>query len=464
MLSLFSVVCYFSETKISTSLFDTTLHDFGFEARATFQVSFDRLSPDATYGFALLTNSDRAAFSRLLTHKAMPSVGCANLSLFGPYFYNFSSSDTKHFTLKGIIFAKAVLTPTILNCHTSLGTLLVSETYSNGATLLDFRHLQTLKLKSIPIAADFAIFIVWLINWIRFYRICIPLHHFQTSILVCGVFAPSLRLRELSVLNASDADGGLTAARIVFSILADALLFTTLLLTAKGWCIVRDTLQVSEIVRSFVYGFAYITFALLLTERQHYGWWMYLLVVLAMSSSGFFIAELVASMNRASLHILAHMLVISSSGVAPATTPVYQKHQLYHYFQFSVVTFCGLLMVKLVISIVMKVDYWIDELVGDLLRSGIYATLAVLLRLRGSEGGEYTSIADAPTEMALSELETVNVDPQNILERGGVPREEGMQLLERPVIVEQTSLVTLSSPDGITSDLVFTEERIGQKS
>jgi hypothetical protein len=463
MLPLFSALSYFSATTVSTSLFHTTLHDFGFEANATFRIEFTDLLMVTEYAFALLTNRDSDAFSRLLTEKADSLAGCTNLSLFGPYSYTFRPLDKRRFSLNGTISAKSVLTPTILNCHAPIGTIRISETYASPATLLDFRHLKTLKLKYIPIVVNVIILVLWLMNWLRFPRICIPLRHFHTAILICGVLAPSIRLRELSVLNTSDADGGLTNTRIVFSIFAEALLFATLLLTAKGWCIVRDTLEVSEVIRSIVYSFAYITFALLLTERQYFGWRMYFLAGLVMVSSGFFIVELVISINRASLHILAHLLVISHAGIAPGTTPVYQKHRMYHCFQFSVVAFCALLMAKLIISIVVRVDYWIDELIGNLLRSGIYATLAALLRLRGNEAGEYTSIAEAPTEMALSELEALGLDPDNIPEGGGIPWEEGMRLPGRPVIVERTSLVTLSSPDGTTSNLVFTEEGIDDK-
>jgi hypothetical protein len=110
-------------------------------------------------------------------------------------------------------------------------------------------------------------------------------------------------------------------------------------------------------------------------------------------------------------------------------------------------------------SLILNLDYWIDELLADATKVGIYGTLAYLLRLRGTESSDYTPIVSTSLELPLADIESLTLQSEEF-QRGGVKWEEGMSLPGVPRIVEQSSLVTLSSPDGTTQDLVFTEEEI----
>jgi hypothetical protein len=351
-----------------------------------------------------------------------------------------------------------VLTPLIADCNGSLAALTIDRQYRNPQSQLDYRHVNTLKLKQIPIVAIAVILGLWLVNWVQHIRICVPIHHFHTAILVAALITPILRLQELIALDSNDSIATLSPLREVMEIIEDSLLFSTLLLTAKGWCIVRDSLRKLEIVRSVFFSLALVTFTILLTSELHYGWRAYVSVALALISFIAFVVELMMSINRASLHIVAHLLVIANAGIAPQTTPVFQKHRVYERFEACVVLFAVLFSVRLVYSLLFGLEFWVDELISDWTKVGIYGSLAFLLRLRGSESGDYTSIGDASLHVPLTDLTNVG---SGDLQRDGVIWEEGMDLPPRPVIVEKHSFVTIASPDGETEEMVFTEEERG---
>jgi len=348
-----------------------------------------------------------------------------------------------------------------VSCDSSvkLSTFEISENYTNLNSRLDYRHIPTLQCKCVPIVINAGVLVLWLVNWVMRGRVCIPIHNFQTAILVTGVITPLLRLRELTVLSSRDGDGGLTLVRVVFSMISDGLLCSAVLLISKGWCIVRDDLSRTEIAKSLLFSFGCSMFATLLLENEPQGWRFRVFVVLAFLSAGSFLVELVVSINRASMHILTHLLVITNSGVSPDATPIAKKHALYRAFQYSVIAFCFLLMVQFIFGLVMqeRLEFWASELIGDMLRAAIYVTLAVLLRLRGSESGQYLSILDAPMEMALSEIGVMDVDGG----RADVDWGDGMKLPGRVVEAERQRTATLSMPDGTMKSVTVTEEPIG---
>jgi hypothetical protein len=265
-----------------------------------------------------------------------------------------------------------------------------------------------------------------------------------------------IRLRELAALSEYDYYGDVTD-HDAMAIIEGFLLCSTLLLTAKGCCIVRDTLSKSELARSLAFSLVFITFSHLLMSETRHGLQLYIYIIGSLVSFVVFVIELVLSINRASLHILAHLLVIANAGIAPETTPVYAKHRLYERFEYSVVIFSILFSVRMACSLLFHPEYWLDEYLADLIKVGIYGTLAVLFRLRGSESGDFVPLGDSGMELPLADLELLSIESQE-LQRGGMKWEEGMALPGVPVIVEQPSFVTLTSPDGTTQGLVFTEE------
>jgi hypothetical protein len=456
MLALLSFCTFFARTKVTLNIIYATLADFGFTGDSSFAITVADLRAGSTYGVGLLDQTAAHAAHNLLSRSPgdPDPESCSNLSSVVQLF----KATESDFTYNGTVARQSILTPVILDCNATHATLQVTERYINDGTLLDYRHLKTLKLKSLTIALVGLILALWLANWFRHRRVSVPVHHFHTAILFAALLTPILRLHELNVLSVSDDESALGATRTVIEIVQDSLLFSTMLLTAKGWCIVRDSLTRLEIVRSIGLSIAFVTFGFLVTAHPE-GVSGYVYLVFAFTSFFVFIIELIASINRAWLHILAHLLVIANAGIAPETTPVYAKHRLYERFEYAVVLFSVLYSLRMACSLIVEMDFWIDELAADLIKVGIYATLAWLLRLRGSESGEYTPVASSGLEVPLADIETLSLQSED-LQRGGIKWEQGMSLPGAPVIVESASLVTLASPDGTARDLVFTEERI----
>jgi hypothetical protein len=146
------------------------------------------------------------------------------------------------------------------------------------------------------------------------------------------------RAIELLILDSQDTATSLTVFRYFFRIVGESVFFGTVLLIAKGWCIVRDSISLKEIVRSMIFSLCFIFFRILLDVVNDKVWGS-VLIVLSGVSMVLFMRELIVGSREATMHILAHMLAISNEGINPRTTPIYQKHRLYRKFQLVLVLF-----------------------------------------------------------------------------------------------------------------------------
>jgi hypothetical protein len=263
--------------------------------------------------------------------------------------------------------------------------------------------------------------------------------------LITSVVAPIFRLYELVALDKSDDHGGLTLLRTIVGIISDAVLCSTLLLAANGSCILQDDPSFSEIIRSAVSSSAFVAFAISISDSDFQGWFLLVLMILCVASVGLFVVDMVASINQASLYILAHRIALRTVG--SVSLAMSRKHNMYSYFQHSIMAAGVLAVLRHIMSSIMRLDFRIDELTGELLRSGTYGALAVLFRLRGSESDEHTEIADS----------TVDIEAASVSVGEGVRWQRAVM---RSSSAEQIELLTIGSPDRITSVMPFAEERV----
>jgi hypothetical protein len=299
----------------------------------------------------------------------------------------------------------------------------------------------------------------WFVNWIRHFSVQIWIHYLLTSVFVSSFLYQIARIAELSVLDQADTAHGLEILRVFVRVIAEIAFFAAILLLAKGWCIIRDSLPLGEILSSLVYSMGFIAFRLILAYVSTDDLTTALLLLMTLSLI-LFMRALIASTNDATMHILAHLLAIANAGINPRTTPIYHKHELYKRFHVCLLGGCVGVLLYMGASVFFPLPFTADEALADVIVYAVLLALCIIFRLRESGSLSYARIAESGGEIALADLESVSVNSDQL--SGGRAWEEGMRLPGMPEIVSTAqATVVLASPDGTdTIDAKVGEENV----
>ena len=329
--------------------------------------------------------------------------------------------------------------------------------FTNPSTHLDIRWVGIIKAKTINLIVFGSILGLWFINWFRHFKVQIWIHYLFTLTFIFAVLLDVTRLFELKELDKKDVSLFLTSVRVIVEIIGAVIAFTTLLLASKGWCIIRDEISLKEMILSIFYS---VAFFVLITLPQYFYLGVLELPVFLCSLLfvALYVRDLIVSINNASYQIMAHMLAISNEGIDPQTTPVYQKHLMYQYFEYAVIGACTLVLIKICISLFIELKLWVDETLSDIIEIIMLVAVFLIFRLREETAAGYTTI-DTDEEFQLSDIESIR---SSNFGKGGRKWEEGMALPAMPKIIrnrtirdeeqpnetQQNPTVVLVSPDG----------------
>jgi hypothetical protein len=439
---LIFAILYQVKVRVHTSDGYAVLSSFGFETNGTYDVKFSGFDATNFYCFALLNeNAVESATSSGFEY----SLPCNEK---WPHSLNISLSSDDSFV--GIITTKGIYTPylAVLSPDKSSLAMTITGIFRNPNSFLDFRWNGVLTEKIVVLVVIFVIFTYWIVNWIHHWSVQIWIHYLLTGVFTSILAYNISRYVELFVLNRNDTAHGLDILRLVLRVVAEITFYLTILLIAKGWCIVRDSLAFREFAGALIYTSLFIIFRLLLDYIDNSSA-TFILLLLSMGSMMLFMRELYLSTNDATLHILAHLVAIANEGINPRTTPIYEKHILYRRFHWTLLGGCCCLLLYMAATIFFTPSFTIDELLTDIIVVVVLIPLCALFRLQGSSNGSYVKISDDAGQhgILLSDLETVNVNSDEL--NGGRPWEEGMKLPGMPEIVKQPQTnVVLESPDG----------------
>jgi hypothetical protein len=299
-----------------------------------------------------------------------------------------------------------------------------------------------------------ACFIYWFVNWYLNFSIQIRIHYLLTSVLVAMLLYSIARAIEISLLNQADTARGWLPTRLTIQVVAEVLFYFTLLMLAKGWCIVRESLPVSQIVLAMVYSAFFIGFRTSVEYTMHLPV-VIVLIVFALLFACFLVRDLVISLNHAALRVVAHMVVIANRGINPRTTPIWQKYVMFRSFQRIIIVGALLIMVYYVCSVFLAVPFGADEIVTDSLQLAVVAAWLVLFRLRAGARKNYYRIRFQETG-DVGQVLTTDLDDVDI--RSGalsVGRDwtEGMALPRQPKVVQEENIdpaarIVLATPEG----------------
>jgi hypothetical protein len=261
-------------------------------------------------------------------------------------------------------------------------------------------------------------------------------------VVIVIVIQSNLRGIECSLLVATDETPALSIFVRVTQILAEASLYATLLLIAKGWCIVRDSLSPREFLLAMLYSAAFIVFRFC---RFFFYDSVVIIVCLLISLLALLLLlrELVAGIADTSKSIMAHMLAIANRGINPQTTPIYHKYRVYVYFQWVVIVAAVGVSLYFCLHLFVDFPYILEEALSDGIVIVVVAALCFIFRLRRARAGTYLRREDEEEAaardggIALEDLNGVDVNADKM--RRGTEWRVGMKLPAQPQIVRQTA-------------------------
>jgi hypothetical protein len=221
----------------------------------------------------------------------------------------------------------------------------------------------------------------------------------------------------------------------------EVLLFSFLVVASTGWPLLAIGLRPCAVAASAL-GVALFIGACVLQVKVDVGAWQYVNVIVQMGSLVWILRTIACNTKAAGQHVKAHLLVIRNSGIAPATTPIYQKYVLYRRF-LSVIGFAFFAFLVLNMALAaLRAANWVISVVKMLVQCAIMCVLMFLYRPRGLEfdryfGSEVIGDGMERGEVLLEDLDSFAVDGGP--EHGMREWEEGMQLPLQPLVVSSRS-------------------------
>ena len=451
-----SLLLYKKVWYVTTHVAVTHIEDFGFLMGGGMSVSVS--SPSANKLLYIATNA--TLHKDLISSRDLYKQICAHPGNYsGSGVYNVST--LRPGDLERQIDSQQILYFKIVNCDfekTPSISATAVHTFWNPTTRMDYRWIGVISAKKITVIALIILVSIWIVNWMFHFRVQIWIHYCFTVTFVIAVGLSVIRLFELIYLDGADTAPVLTPLRICMEVFTAVVFCVTLLLAAKGWCILRDEVSIRELVTSM--SFTVLSIVLVTIGRYvslasfEIVVWIAALVFVAL-----FVRELIVSINDASLYIMAHLLAISNAGIEAQSTPIYLKHVMYQTLEWLIMIGFGLALVKMCAALFLEIEFWLSETLNDIIELIIAGALGYIFRIRDTAVSGYTNIDPATgneSEFELAEIAGLNVHSQE-LNRGGRKWEEGMPLPGMPSIVdsgkapkqeEAADVVVLASPDG----------------
>lgn len=206
--------------------------------------------------------------------------------------------------------------------------LAVKYNFSNPNSLLDSRYKNLSIWIPVSLSLFFLIFAYWTINWFRHFTVQIGLHYIVTITIFLNFFFRLVQNVEYNFQNIYDSTPIISIISFIFRALSQSSKFFLLLLAAKGWCILKDSIQISQLLLSLITSVGFVAFEILIYYVE-LGSWVLLVLFLEIVCFVFYVHDLISSLDEANVQINTHLLSIDQRGIDSATTPVFQKHLMF---------------------------------------------------------------------------------------------------------------------------------------
>jgi hypothetical protein len=440
MLAPFLLFCLrIDNKKYTASEGISTTTDFGFLVDGKYSLTLHQSSSRVVFG--LLSPDELKRAQKLEPNSTLVFLGNESIGEIQSIYTNESK------TITGAITKKNVYTIFCYSPFSSSAKLLMSADFSNPTSRLDYRAMPSLVEMPVAIAAFSVVLLFWLGNWFINCNLRIYIHYCLTVTFTLGVIARVISFVNLKHTEVSDTSLTLQSVSVAFRVIFLVAIYTVILLCAKGWCIVRQSVRIVEFVRAITLAVAYIVMQTVLDLVTLASWLKVGLLLLVIICMILYVRELFRSIHLAEMYIMAHLLEISNSGIDPETTPVWQKQRMFNRLQLCVIAYFVAIFVQIAVELFVGDVQWVMTMMQDLADLTILIAIAIVYRLRGGNRHGFTLIEETDDEMYIGLTDFEPMETPRRFQRGGRRWESGM-ILPPPPGARTNTTISLAAPDG----------------
>jgi hypothetical protein len=338
-------------------------------------------------------------------------------------------------TFQRIIEDPGVYFPYVFSCDQLFSRYSIELEMRNPDSLLSADFHPSLLIKPIMIGFLGVVMVFWIVNWIRNFTLKNYLHLTLSAVFFVQLLYLLIGFIELRNLTNHDTNPPLTISRLVLSVIDEISIMTFMIICSTGFLIITRELQIRKVILAVIYS-TLVVIPLVLIEQLSLSSWDFVFVSLFVFGISLYYSEIVSSINRATLVVLAHLLLISREGIDIRTTPIYSKFRMFTSISWLLMLYFASVCLSLLFTELGRIPYWIRDLVKDFANLIILAVSAFVFRLRKATNEGYQMVGEEqePVHVNWSELDGLTLDSEQ-LKAGNVRWEEGMKLPGQPVFI-----------------------------
>lgn len=446
MLSLF-LLTFKGSYKLSTkNHLAIPLITAGLNAGATFNVTVTSSSIDRLM-VGLLTE---AAYNAITEDSYRSTCINGDHPNFSDYqeIYEFSNTS-KTATFTGTVVHKAIYYQFFYGCNADSFVVEVSCHFKNPNSWIDSRYDPLFTVLPIMAAIMGLVLIIWLINWFINFKVQIYIHYCFTATLSAMVISAIAYTGYTSAYKRSESPLGASIFYFITLIIKYVIVFSTILLAAKGWCILVDTIKLCEFFLAFIYSACAVACFILIIYTNFTFIVQAIVLLIGLVFTALYMHNLIVSINKLNHMMIAYMLVIQQHGIDPTTTPIQHKKRMYQFYSGFLISCVAMVIIYLIVRMFVDMGLWIPDLLSYLFESYFMIGILSIFFIRNQYANGYTSINDTngPTEeFSLADIENAGA---NFTTGQGTQWSPGMTLPSQPEVTEGPKQISLESPDGV---------------
>lgn len=436
MLSIFLSQGYRLQEKISTQ----TSYVYG--------PSF-KFGDGASFSFNLTYLFDKSFFLGFLNRRELSEFSLSNIKR-GEYcqttysyddqsFYRFFPLISNHSLFwNGTITGTHTLYPVFLSCDTGRMSFSVDMILINPNTHLDLNKYPCIISKAVTGLIGLCLFVIWLFIWITRFSMKNAIHNYLTVTYTLTVIYQILAYMRFKHFDKSDDPSSLTPTSIVFNFLQTTMIYTVIVLVAKGWCLIHNELRLRDHIISILVS-ALACGTTLISNHIDAGSFDYIILILNFIFITLLVYIIYVSDQETMLTVYAHLYVIAEQDIDPTTTPIYKKLSLFKTLSFGILIYFTFLFIGSLIIDMFSTPFWLAELIQDLFELYLLAFAGYTFRPRKEYSKGYTTIEEGTEELAeftKEDIQEIEADKTNKL-HGTKVWEEGMVLPRQPLVVKK---------------------------
>ena len=208
----------------------------------------------------------------------------------------------------------------------------------NPHSFLDKDVQPDLYMKQLFIALSIIGFSFWLMNWSNHYIPSFTIHEYITIMYFAFLSYLIISFFDLQKKNKSDDYSYFKPFKIAISFFFQLMIFSIILMAAKGWCIVYKSIGKMCIIQCFFVSYLFVFPQFLLSFYLSAGI-NYFIIILAFLGILYFYYELITSIDLNSKKLMSYFDIIKESGIDPSTTPIMENIKLYKFLSYGILIF-----------------------------------------------------------------------------------------------------------------------------